>query len=225
MPTIHLIPCQFSPRVDNIADFAAGLLAIQRHGIAQTMHIHPADIQLIESLPDLSASPMPLPHNDNPSDSPKPGLHSTSTRQSESTGSQQQNPRTMGTPAAKPQASHGKDPSQKSSGASPASSSVLSSRLQDLLPLMLPKDRQGILTALEALHTVASGRIHPPTIAHTNSAPSPTAPSLEGLQSAKAMLRAALRSMAQAGGAASSMESVFPSTDFATPTAANQAVS
>jgi hypothetical protein len=50
MTTLKLIPSYLTPRIDNIADYAAGLLAIQRHGIAQTVHIHPADILLIAAL-------------------------------------------------------------------------------------------------------------------------------------------------------------------------------
>lgn len=52
MTPITLIPCLISPRVENIADFAAGLLAIQRHGIPQILHLHPEDIALVRELLD-----------------------------------------------------------------------------------------------------------------------------------------------------------------------------
>lgn len=38
------------PRIDNLADYAAGLLAIQRHGIPQNIWIHPDDHKLITPL-------------------------------------------------------------------------------------------------------------------------------------------------------------------------------
>jgi hypothetical protein len=47
MPTIRLIPCILCPRIDQLADYIAGLLAIQRHGIPQTVNVHPADLALI----------------------------------------------------------------------------------------------------------------------------------------------------------------------------------
>lgn len=48
--TISLIPCTYSPRVEHLADFTAGLLAIQRHGIAQRLYLHPDDIARITPL-------------------------------------------------------------------------------------------------------------------------------------------------------------------------------
>jgi hypothetical protein len=47
MPTLTLIPCILSPRIEHLADWVAGLLSVQRRGIPQTLYIHPADIALI----------------------------------------------------------------------------------------------------------------------------------------------------------------------------------
>lgn len=51
--TISLVPCSYSPRVENLADYIAGLKSIQRHGIAQTLFLHPEDIALIRLTSDL----------------------------------------------------------------------------------------------------------------------------------------------------------------------------
>ena len=51
--TVSLIPCTYSPRIANLADFTAGLLSIQRHGLAQTIFLHPDDIALIRLISDL----------------------------------------------------------------------------------------------------------------------------------------------------------------------------
>jgi hypothetical protein len=50
MHPIILIPCHLSPRVANLADYVAGLLAIRAHGIPQTLHLHPQDIAIISPL-------------------------------------------------------------------------------------------------------------------------------------------------------------------------------
>jgi hypothetical protein len=50
MSTIVFTLTRLAPRIESIADYAAGLLAIQRHGITQNIWIHPDDHKLISPL-------------------------------------------------------------------------------------------------------------------------------------------------------------------------------
>jgi hypothetical protein len=48
--TLTFIPCSYSPRVENLADFAASVRAIRNHGIPQILHLHPEDIAAVERI-------------------------------------------------------------------------------------------------------------------------------------------------------------------------------
>jgi len=50
LTTLIIIPCVLTPRIDNLADYAAGLLAIQRQGTPQTVRVHPADRALLVAI-------------------------------------------------------------------------------------------------------------------------------------------------------------------------------
>jgi hypothetical protein len=61
MPAILITASFLSPRIGNLHDFVAGLIAIRSHGIVQNIHLHPADKAAVEDALAAASSPKRKP--------------------------------------------------------------------------------------------------------------------------------------------------------------------
>lgn len=157
------------------------------------------------------------PNTDLPSCAPTPTPRSSANPQSTPSSRPKRSHRLARILDATPGAGNGTGPQRTTSGASFAGSSIPSvGLLPDVLPLLPSEDRRAIHLALAALCTTVRKR-HLPTGVHPTSAPSPTPPASADLRRARALLRAALGSLAQAASSTASRGSASSSTKSCTP--------